>query len=91
MAIDWSHLPRTVLDKVCINATKDCTRSFKLDKESGYWVCTGCGKPAVQVAVKECDICDVVFVPQFYDKILYDWAGIACDSCEPPTKRSSKT
>lgn len=89
MAINWSHLPKNVLDKICMNATKDCTRSFILDRETGYWVCSGCKKPMVQVAVKECDICDVVFVPKFYDKILYEWAGIACDTCdEPPAKRT---
>lgn len=92
MAIDWSHLPKNVLDKVCMRATSKCGGGFVLDPDgSGYQICSGCRKPSVQVAVKECDICDVTFVPQFYDKILYDWAGISCDTCEPPqtTRRTN--
>jgi hypothetical protein len=91
MAIDWSHLPKDVISKVCLNSTKDCSRSFVLDRETGYWVCTGCRKPSVQVAVKECDVCEVVFVPKYYEKILYDWAGILCDTCEPPVRKTTST
>lgn len=86
MAIDWSHLPREVINSVCMNATSRCGKGFVLDPDgSGYQICAGCRRPTVQVAVQECDICDKVFVPKFYQKILYAWAGICCDDCEPPT------
>jgi len=84
MAVDWSHLPRLVISQICMGSTKECGNGFAIDNISGYQVCTGCRKPAIMVAVKECDLCGKTFVPKYYDKILNDWMGIACDECEPP-------
>lgn len=85
MAIDWSHLPREVISKVCMSSGGCGRKGFTKDQATGYWLCSTCLKPSVTVAVKECDLCDVVFVPLNYDKILNDWMGICCDVCEPPT------
>jgi hypothetical protein len=91
MAIDWSHLPRVVIDNVCMSSG-GCNRGgFSLNRETGYWVCSGCKKPSVTVAVKQCDLCDKVFIPKYYEKILYDFMGIACDECEPPKQTSGRT
>lgn len=94
MAIDWSHLPRDVQDKICLNMTGMCgptkdMRGFVHDPDSGYFVCANCRKPAPLVGVQECDICDKPFVAKFYDKVLQkDFLGIACDECDPPKQTS---
>lgn len=85
MAIDWSHLPKDVKEKVCLRSTPACTarhKGYGLDPATGWWVCSGCGKPEVQTAVKECDICDKVFVPKYHDKVLLDFMGIMCGACD---------
>lgn len=88
MAIDWSHLPKDVISKVCMSSGGCGRGGFKKDQATGYWVCNKCSKPSVAVAVHECDLCDKTFVPRMYDKILYSFLGISCDECEPPKQTS---
>lgn len=95
MAIDWSHLPRAVQDKICLNMSGNCgtkakdTRGFVHDPATGFFVCANCRKPAPLVGVQECDLCSRPFVPQFYDKVLNkNFLGIACDECDPPKQTS---
>jgi hypothetical protein len=76
MAIDWSHLPKDVISKVCMCAKKV---GYSHDPESGYFVCANCRKPSILVGVKECDLCDKVFVPVKYDR--YNALGVACSDC----------
>jgi hypothetical protein len=90
MPIDWSHLPKdAVVAKVCMSSGGCKRGGFKKDEATGYWVCNGCSKPSVTVAVQECDLCNKVFVPKFYEKVLYYFLGIACDDCEPPSNSNS--
>lgn len=85
MAVPWSHLPKNILPQVCLRHTKNCGKGFKLIPATGWWVCTGCGNPTVQNAVKECDICEKIFVPKMYEKAMLDFLGIMCDECDPPS------
>lgn len=90
MAINWSHLPREVQDKICLNMSGNCgsgshKRGFVHDPATGYFVCANCRKPAPLVGTQQCDVCDKTFVPQFYEKVLNkDFLGIMCDECDPP-------
>jgi hypothetical protein len=95
MAIDWSHLPQSVLNNVCMGGHNGClpydfriatdTPTFFHDDKTGWMKCSGCKKPKLDNrSVQQCDLCDKVFVPKMYDKVLNDFLGIACDECEPP-------
>jgi hypothetical protein len=78
MAIPWSHLPRDVVNKICM-----CIGSkggFSLDPATGYWT-HRCGKPSVLVAVCECDICGKIFVPDLYETAKYKDLGVMCSDC----------
>lgn len=83
MAIDWSHLPKEVIDKVCL-----CRHGFKNGytklPATGWWVDPNCKKPSIMAAVKECDNCEKVFVPKYFEKAQLDFLGILCDECDPP-------
>lgn len=85
MAIDWSHLPKDVISKICF-----CTRAghhdgWGLDQATGYWVHGKCGKPSPMTCVAECDTCGKIFVPKHHDKIKMSFLGIECDVCDPPS------
>ena len=95
MGIDWSHLPKDILNQVCMGGPNGClsqehrsitgTPTFYKDSATGWWKCSGCKRPKLDNrSVQQCDLCDKVFVPKYYDKVIYDWAGIACDECDPP-------
>jgi len=99
MSIDWSHLPSSVINKVCMGGPNGCmpydkrvatgTSTFYKDEATGWMKCSGCGNPKLDTrSVQECDICSKVFVPKMYEKVLYDFMGIACDECEPPATTS---
>lgn len=85
MAINWSHLPKEVISRVCMDSMGN-KEGYGLDRATGYWVHRKCGKPSIAVAVKECDICEKTFVPRFYIKCQLDFMGIMCDQCDPPNE-----
>jgi hypothetical protein len=81
VAIDWSHLPKDVISKVCMCGVAN---GFRLDPESEYWVHAKCGKPTFMVGVRECDSCSKAFVPKKYqDSNTCYLLGIECDDCNP--------
>ena len=84
MAVDWSHLPKEVMDAVCPDYGAN---GFRLDPETGYWVHAKCGKPRLPTCVEECDSCGKTFVPKYYEKIKLSFLGIECDTCDPPKPR----
>lgn len=83
MSINWSHLPKSVLVKVCL-----CRYGFKngftKDEATGWWVDPKCGKPSIIAAVRECEACEKPFVAKFFEKIRFEFLGIMCDECDPP-------
>ena len=85
MAIDWSHLPKEVINQICM-CIGSTDKGFKHDVESDYWVHAKCGKPTVLVAVQECDNCGKTFVPKYHKKIETSFLGIECDDCDPPRR-----
>jgi len=85
MAIDWSHLPKEVIAKVCMCPMAN---GFSLEPASGYYVHAKCRKPTIPVAVKQCDICDKVFVPNTLEECHLDFMGLMCYDCQPPRKTS---
>lgn len=83
MGIDWSHLPKEVVAKICMCTTGGSReKGFRKDPETEYWVHSKCGKPSVLVAVRECESCPTVFVPRKYSTGI----GIECDECNPPNR-----
>lgn len=94
MAINWSHLPKDVQDKVCLNWSGNCgrtkdTRGYVHDPATGYFVCSNCRKPAPLVGVQECDICDKEFVPNTLKEVTdRDFLGILCYDCNPSKQTS---
>jgi hypothetical protein len=82
MGIDWSHLPTDVINKVCMCSYAKNEGFVKGEGE--YWVHTKCRKPTIPVAVRQCESCDIVFVPKVY--IPSTNLGIECDSCNPPNR-----
>lgn len=88
MAIDWSHLPKEILDKICFCIGKNKQDGWSLDQESGYWVHRvhdnkpPCNKPSVLACVIECDICEKPFVPAKQKTVEMSFLGAMCERCE---------
>lgn len=89
MAINWSHLPPEVWEKVCFCLGRDKQDGFGLDQESGYWVHrvqnknkAPCNKPSVATSVIECDECGKPFVPAKYKTVQLSFLGAMCPKCE---------
>lgn len=80
------NYPQSVLDKVCTDQCYGKAENhpgWRLDPETKHWV-RACGKPTLQAAVLECDLCEVLFVPKYYEKIKNRDLGAMCDDCDPP-------
>lgn len=88
MSIPWSHLPKDVIAKVCMDTLGRGHDGFHLDPATGYWV-HSCGKPSIIVAVCECDICGAIFVPKFYVKAKFKDLGVICDDCDGTNSNES--
>lgn len=85
MAINWSHLPKEVVNAICMCIGKDKQDGYSEDQESGYWVHagkTGCRKPSVLTSVIECDECGKAFVPVKQKTIKMSFLGAMCPECE---------
>ena len=88
-AIDFANLPQEVLDKVCV-CPDGFSNGWTLNKETGWWVESKCGKPTRQAAILECDICGNFFVHKFYEKVKNRDFGAMCDACDPPLGELTK-
>lgn len=83
MAINWSHLPRRVLNKVCLCDKQSPKYRRVYDKETGWHICNSCGKILAITSLLECDICKDVFVPKTYEEFKMSFLGAMCDACKP--------
>lgn len=77
--MDWSHLPREVVDNVCMDGS--AVNGFRRNPDTEYWEHAKCGKPTILAAVAECDICEKVFIPEKYVPLKIRDLGVICSGC----------